>query len=84
MKKWRKQLISVAEATERGRFAVKEMNRSRRTAYLVLLWVFAVALTTALVLAGERNSGKKSAQLSTVSNSITRQVKMETCACEAA
>jgi len=83
MKKWRKQLISVAEATERGRFKLKKM-RSRRMAYLVLILVFAVALTTALVLAGERNSGKKSAQLGAVSDAIARQVKMETCACEVA
>jgi len=53
-------------------------------AYLVLILVFAVALTTALVLAGERNSGKKSAQLGAVSDAIARQVKMETCACEVA
>jgi len=77
-------LISVAEATERGRFKLKKMNRSRRMAYLVLILVFAVALTTALVLAGERNSGKKSAQLGAVSDAIARQVKMETCACEVA
>ncbi len=31
-------------------------NRSHRIAYLVLLLVVAVALTTALVLAGERKS----------------------------
>jgi len=35
---------------------VKGTNRSRRMIYLVVLLVFAVALSTALVLAGERNS----------------------------
>lgn len=40
---------------------VKMTNRSRRVAYLVLLLMVAVVLTSALVLAGERNSntGKK-------------------------
>ena len=40
---------------------VKTTNRSRRVAYLVLLLLVAVALTSALVLAGERsaNSEKK-------------------------
>jgi hypothetical protein len=33
---------------------VKTMNRSHRVIYLVVLLLFAVALTTALVLAGER------------------------------
>lgn len=33
---------------------VKTTNRSHRVVYLVALLVFAVALTTALVLAGER------------------------------
>lgn len=33
---------------------VKTTNRSHRAVYLVVLLVFAVALTTALVLAGER------------------------------
>jgi hypothetical protein len=33
---------------------VKTINRSHRVIYLVVLLVFAVALTTALVLAGER------------------------------
>ena len=32
---------------------VKTVNRSHRVIYLVVLLVFAVALTTALVLAGE-------------------------------
>jgi hypothetical protein len=39
---------------------VKMTNRSRRLAYLVLLLMVAVALTSALVLAGERNrNGEK-------------------------
>ncbi len=39
---------------------VKLTNRSRRVAYLVLLLMMAVALTSALVLAGERNwNGEK-------------------------
>jgi hypothetical protein len=38
---------------------VKTTNRSHRIAYLVLLLIFAVALTTALVLAGERNPEQK-------------------------
>jgi hypothetical protein len=45
---------------------VKTMNRSRRVAYLVMLLVFAVALTTALVLAGEREpDGSKASTLQT-------------------
>jgi len=36
---------------------VKTINRSHRIVYLVMLLVFAVALTTALVLAGERKAG---------------------------
>ena len=39
---------------------VKTTNRSRRVAYLVLLLMVAVALTSALVLAGERGwNGEK-------------------------
>ena len=48
---------------------VQTTNRSRRVVYLVALLLFAVALTTALVLAGERRAdGSKSSnlQLSTV------------------
>lgn len=33
---------------------VKQINRSHRMAFLVVLLIVAVALTTALVLAGER------------------------------
>jgi hypothetical protein len=38
---------------------VKTQNRSHRIAYLVMLLLFAVALTTALVLAGEGNPERK-------------------------
>ena len=45
---------------------VKTINRSRRVVYLVVLLVFAVALTTALVLAGEpKAEGSKSSTLQT-------------------
>ena len=43
---------------------VKTGNRSHRAVYLIVLLVFAVALTTALVLAGERKTeGSKSSHL---------------------
>jgi hypothetical protein len=43
---------------------VTTMNRSHRVVYLIVLLVFAVALTTALVLAGERKGeGTKSGAL---------------------
>jgi hypothetical protein len=45
---------------------VKTMNRSHRIIYLVILLMFAVALTTALVLAGERKpEGSKTTTLQT-------------------
>jgi hypothetical protein len=45
---------------------VKTNNRSRRTVFMVVLLVFAVALTTALVLAGERKAeGSKTSTLQT-------------------
>lgn len=45
---------------------VKPQNRSHRIAYLVMLLLFAVVLTTALVLAGEANpEGKKTSTLQT-------------------
>ena len=45
---------------------VKTINRSHRIVYLVVLLVCAVALTTALVLAGERKTeGTKSSALQT-------------------
>jgi len=63
---------------------VKTTNGHHRAVYLVLLLIFAVALTTGLVLAGEKNSGGKKHTLRGVfGNSISVQVKME-CACEIA
>jgi hypothetical protein len=57
-------MIYVAEA--RMVMTVKTTNRSHRIAFLVMLLMFAVALTTALVLAGERNpEGKKTSTLQT-------------------
>jgi len=45
---------------------VKTNSRSHRAVYMVVLLMFAVALTTALVLAGERKAeGKKSSTLQT-------------------
>jgi len=45
---------------------VKTSNRSHGIAYLVMLLIFAVVLTTALVLAGERNpEGKQTSSLQT-------------------
>jgi len=38
---------------------VKTTNRSHRVAYMVLLLLVAVALTSALVLAGERSWGSE-------------------------
>jgi hypothetical protein len=43
---------------------VKITNRSRRVAYLVLLLMVAVALTSALVLAGERNWNSEKREVS--------------------
>jgi hypothetical protein len=49
---------------EKRVITVKTINRSHRVVYLVMLLVFAVALTTALVLAGERKpEGSKSSTL---------------------
>jgi hypothetical protein len=49
---------------------VKTNNRSHRVVYLIVLLVFAVALTTALVLAGEHKSeGNQSSALP--SNSVS-------------
>jgi hypothetical protein len=43
---------------------VKTTNRSHRVVYLMALLIFAVALTTALVLAGDRKpEGNKSGSL---------------------
>ena len=54
---------SVAEVSREGGMTVKTNNRSHRVVYLIVLLVFAVALTTALVLAGERKpEGNKSSR----------------------
>lgn len=54
---------------------VKTINRSRRVVYLVVLLVFAVALTTALVLAGEpKPDGSKSSTLQTYTVPALRAV----------
>lgn len=46
---------------------VKTTNRSHRVVYLIALLLFAVALTTALVLAGERKpEGNKSSSLQSI------------------
>lgn len=46
---------------------VKTINRSHRVVYLIVLLVFAVALTTALVLAGERKpEGSKATNLQSI------------------
>ena len=43
---------------------VKTTNRSHRVAYMVLLLLVAVALTSALVLAGERGWGSAKQEVS--------------------
>jgi hypothetical protein len=54
---------------------VKTMNRSHRAVYLVVLLVFAVALTTALVLAAERSpEGTKPSTLQSNTVSALRPV----------
>jgi len=50
---------------------VRKQNRSRRVAYLVLLLMVAVVLTTALVLAAERG---RPAPQSTDSKTIAREL----------
>lgn len=46
---------------------VKTTSRSHRVVYLIVLLVFAVALTTALVLAGERKpEGSKATNLQSI------------------
>jgi len=54
---------------------VKTTNRSHRVVYLIALLVFAVALTTALVLAGERKpEGSKSSTLQSNTSSALHTV----------
>ena len=59
------EIIRAAEAiSEKRGMTVKTTNRSHRVIYMVVLLVFAVALTTALVLAAERSlEGAKSSSL---------------------
>jgi len=58
-------LLKLGPAGRMG-MTVKKTNRSHRIAYLVMLLLFAVALTTALVLAGETNpEGTKTSTLQT-------------------
>ena len=58
---------------------VKMTNRSHRVVYMVLLLLVAVALTSALVLAGERNWGSKKQEVSEriPANAQTKDVKEE-------
>jgi len=54
---------------------VKTTNRSHRVVYLIALLVFAVALTTALVLAGERKpEGNQSSTLQSNTSSALSAV----------
>jgi hypothetical protein len=66
---------SGPEPAARMGMTVKPSNRSHRVLYMVVLLVFAVALTTALVLAGERSSeGTKSSTLQSNTFSALRAV----------
>lgn len=62
---------------------VKTTNRSRRVAYLVLLLMVAVALTSALVLAGERdwNSEKKEVSHRIPGSTQTANLRVELMGC---
>jgi hypothetical protein len=62
---------------------VKTTNRSRRVAYLVLLLMVAVALTSALVLAGERgwNSEKKDVSHRIPTGTQTTNLRAELTGC---
>ncbi len=64
---------------------VKMTNRSRRLAYLVLLLMVAVALTSALVLAGERNWDSQKKEVSHRGSASTqttnRSAEFIGCAC---
>jgi len=56
-------LIPVVDDREKS-MTVKMTNRSHRVLYMVLLLLVAVALTSALVLAGERNWGSENKEVS--------------------
>jgi len=56
-------LIPVVIDRENG-MTVTKTNRSHRVAYMVLLLLVAVALTSALVLAGERGWGSEKKEVS--------------------
>jgi hypothetical protein len=62
---------------------VKTTNRSRRVAYLVLLLMVAVALTSALVLAGESgwNSEKKEVSHRIPGSTQTTNLRAELMGC---
>jgi hypothetical protein len=56
-------LIPVVDDREKS-MTVKMTNRSHRGVYMVLLLLAAVALTSALVLAGEQNWGHENKEVS--------------------
>jgi len=56
---------------------VKNTNRSHRLAFVVLLLVFAVALSTALVLAGERQAESLNKNTSENNQSATVGTRLE-------
>ena len=71
-------LIPVVDDREKS-MTVKMTNRSHRVVYMVLLLLVAVALTSALVLAGERNWGSKKQEVSEriPANALAKDVKAE-------
>jgi hypothetical protein len=75
-------LVPVAVDGEKS-MTVNTTNRSRRVAYLVLLLMVTVALTSALVLAGERgwNGEKKEVSLRIPSGTQTTNPRAELMGC---
>ncbi len=71
-------MIPVVDDREKS-MTVKMTNRSHRFVYMVLLLLVAVALTSALVLAGERSWGgeKKEVSERIPANAQTMDVKAE-------
>ncbi len=65
---------------------VKTKTRSHRIVFMVLLLVFAAALSTVLVMAGERGeaSEKKSVSGSGSSNAVSANFSMRTSGCQLA